>query len=127
MRHFSTIYLSVLSSASNCQCPSTDSSNLSARLTYLKKHRKIKSYQIGVDEIPSDFGRYGTPIDIFKHLNSFLLASQVAQLLSTLASVSYFQLGWRATISWKLFSPNWRVVFTFFSITQLIKMFLENK
>ena len=27
----------------------------------LVANRKIKSYQIGADEIPSDFGRYGTP------------------------------------------------------------------
>lgn len=48
--------------------------------------RKIKSYKTGADEIPDDFRCYGTPINYFKHLKGFLLASQVAQLLSTLAS-----------------------------------------
>ena len=69
--------------------------------------RKIKSYQIGADEIPSDFRRYGTP-KLFQASQFVSLSqNQVTQLISTLASVSYLQLGWRATISWKLFSPSW--------------------
>ena len=68
-------------------------------------HRKTKSQLIGADKIPNDFRRYGTP-KFCKHLSSFLWDSQVAQQISALASILYLQLGWRATISWKLLSPN---------------------
>ena len=42
------------------------------------------------------------------------MANQVAQLLSTLASFSSSQLGWRTTISWKLPSPSWGFWFCVF-------------
>ena len=72
-----------------------------------ESYRKIKSYKTGQTKSCHDFRRYGTPMNYFKHLKGFLLTNQVAQLLSTLASFSSPQLGWRATISWKLSSPNW--------------------
>ena len=52
----------------------------------------------------------------FKPINSFpsirfSWASQVAQQISTLASIVYLKRGLRATISWQVLSPNWMFLF----------------